>query len=242
MARKPHNPRPPRAVDVAISAAEVVAQELSAASVRLLVIQTAALLAFDGMTRASATAVAEAVMGEHGVEVSPSLVGQILSALKVPSVTTHSRRRLVLDYEHLLPIRDRIAAEVEVEEAKARDTTQRFGAVADRVAALESGLARALRLARREREIRDRLGADRSADQRLAAWEERYRTLRAQLARIKRLEAECAALRERVKVLPALEKEKRDLEDALRSRPRRLGVPSQITRISSRKEGDGASS
>ena len=242
MARKPDNTRPPRAVDMAISDAEAVAQELSAARVRLLVVQTAALMALDGTTRASASSVAEAVLNEHGVEVSPSLVGQILADLRTPSVTSHARRRLVLDPTGLLPIRDRVAAEVEAQEAKARDTTERFGAVADRVAALEISLARALRLARREREIRDSLGADRSADQRLAAWEERYRTLRAQLARIERLEAECAALRERVKGLPALEKEKRDLEDSLRSRPRRLGPSSHVTRITSRKEGDSASS
>ena len=199
----------------------------------LSLVQAACALALEGTSRASVTAVVRRAQEDTGVQVMPSMAGQIFSSVGVRTVTSHGRNRLVLDAEELRPLWDRMAARWEEVSPQVEQYLSQFGELAERVEKLEARRQAVLNMIARDKSNREFLKKREIWVIEAQSWERSAQKLRETVARCARLKEECEELRKQVKTLPKLEKRQEGLEaklaeyreedEALQHREKELG-------------------
>lgn len=181
----------------------------------LLSVQTAMLMVHDGISRATASEIAERLEGEYGVAISASVVGTHLSRLKIPTRTTHGRARYVLERDMLLPLQARLAEDIERSAPIVDEVIEQFAARAEQVMDLEDRLSRILRQSQRESEIREFIDSNRIKIEQLERIESHYRRVRAQVQRIDQLKAAIANLQGKVTDLQDVEERRAALQQEI---------------------------
>ena len=198
-------------------AARVQAQtrDIAMLSLTLSLLQAACSMSLEGVTRASVSEVTARAEGDSGVQVTPSVAGQVFSSIGVRTVTSHGRNRLVLSMEELLPLRDKLAEDWELRAPQAEEYLSGFGKLAEYVAELDAKRQRVLNLIAREKANREFLkGRDR--------WMFQARYVESEAQKLKQTIERCEALRKsgeamkkEIKALPRLEKREAELEARL---------------------------
>ena len=119
----------------------------------LTLIQTAYAMVLEGVTRATATQVANREASEFSNNVTPSNVGQVFAALKIKTVISHGKTRFVLNIKELERIRETIVAYCEELAQKLEASLKSYEELDARVKALVARLQEVCQLSDQEKEL-----------------------------------------------------------------------------------------
>ena len=203
---------PAAVADKAIAQTKPLKSELTDFATRLALVQSALVMALEGVSRATVSSVCQRALSDFGVYVMPSLAGQVFTGFGVRRVTSHGQNRLVLDEEKLKPLQERLSLQFEEMVPEVESAIKKFEGVADVVGDLESRMSAVYRQAEREQQIRDYVIKYQRDARDVDAWERKYREVRSQVQRREELQEAIKDLRKKVKSLPDLEERQAKLE------------------------------
>jgi myosin heavy subunit len=183
--------------------------------VSLALVQAACAFALEGTTRATASQVATRAVSEYGIEVTASFTGQVFSALKVSTATSHGKSRFILECNQLEEIRKEIVSQCSDLSDKLEATLQTFDELPERISLLEATWKEVVGMRTRERELINAINEARKIPSRLGYLEAEAEKVRRGAARTAELEKECRALSRKVKRLPSLDDRKKSLKEAI---------------------------
>lgn len=181
----------------------------------MMVARTALLMSLEGTQRAKATQLAERIEADHGVSITPSRVGIMMSGFKVRSVTSSGRSRLVLEPEQLRDVFQRLELEADAIGPEVEEAVKRFGDIVNVVESLDVRLGQVRYLAQRHTEMQGHLDKNRMAINGLYQLERQYEQAKKQVQRATQLQQAIESLDERVKGLPAIEARWKALERSI---------------------------
>jgi len=180
--------------------------------VTLALVQSSILMVLEGTNRATASEIAERAIRQYEIQATPSNVGQIFSMLGIGSVTTHGKRRFVLDPKQLEKIRENIEQQCHDLDLKLETSIKYFQVLPDRIQALEMRWEEIHKLIARENELKWMIQQSSQVTSRLYQLQEGAKRIQEQMKKADALEKECQELAQTLKKLPSLTERKKKLE------------------------------
>ncbi len=124
----------------------------------LTLVQTAYAIALEGVTRATATQIANKETNEYDSPITPSNVGQAFATFGIKTVTSHGKTRFVLDIRQLEKLREAAVAQCEEMAQKLEASLESYKELDARVEALVERLKEVYQLTNEEQEIKRLIG------------------------------------------------------------------------------------
>lgn len=198
-----------------ILSARLIASRLGPLATRIHIVHTALILATEGNTRATVSAITRRVGDDYEQYVLPSVAGRLFSEMGIRRVTSHGQNRLVLDQQQLEGIRQRLMARLEEIEPRVEEAISNFADVSEKVDELEIELARFIAQAKRAKEVRIYLQENRRAVAQSSRLESNYERMKSQLKRNEQMDAACAEMEERLKAGADMARKRAELEQSI---------------------------
>lgn len=180
--------------------------------ITLVLVQSTNLMALAGISRATASEIAEDVLRRYEIEITPSNVGQTLSLLGIKTTITHGKSRYILDASQLENIRSNIENHCHNLETKLEASIKSFQVLPNRIQSLEKQWQDILKLRRQETELIKTIEASGQVTARLYSMQSRARQIQEQIEQANSLEKECEELTQTLNKFPSLTDRKKKLE------------------------------
>jgi chromosome segregation ATPase len=194
-----------------------VMEDLNTLRLQLALLRTGCLMVAEGKSRVTSSELLSKSRKEHGVNVLPSVVGQLLGSLGIPSTTSKGRTRFALDPEYLEPMAVELASQVEAVAGRVDSVVKSMGDIQARLAPLEERFERARRQQEREQELREYLREHKPFLSQVPFLEQECQRLQEGMARLRRLKDQVRSMEQRLETLPELENQKRSLADRVKA-------------------------
>ena len=185
-----------------------------------LIVEACSMLANEGVKRATATEIASRCNLENGTDMSPPVVGRILSAVGLKVTVSSGVKRSVLDPTRLETMQDSLQRRLESDTPVCRELVSSLSELVTRVDQLESELAQTLNLMERQAELRKYVDENRKKIFNFAYLTQEYNSLEIQLKKQESLKKQIQYLRGQLQDSGKLEEEKTALEKTISERAR----------------------
>jgi chromosome segregation ATPase len=174
------------------------------------------LLAAEGQPRATSSELLFRGQKEEGIDALPSVVGQLLGGLGIPSTTSKGKTRFLLEPQRLEPLIEELTAQVQIAEEEVDRVIQSLGDIQSRLAPLEERFERAQRQQQRELELKEFLREHKPFMSQAPFLEQERRRLQEDLARLQRLKEQVRRLEQQLATRPELEEKRKSLAQRVR--------------------------
>jgi chromosome segregation ATPase len=191
--------------------ADAVGADLRTLKLQLALLRAGCLLAAEGQPRVTSSELLFRAQKEEGIDALPSVVGQLLGSLGIPSTTSKGRSRFWVEPQRLEPLIEELTAQVEIVEEEADRVVRSLGDIQSRLAPLEEQFERAQRQQQREREVREFLQEHKPFMSQLPFLEQERLRLQEALARLKRLKEQVQRMEQQLATRPELEEKRKSL-------------------------------
>ena len=111
--------------------------DLKTLRLQLALVQVGCLLASEGLNRVTSSELLFRAKKEQGIDASPSVVGQALGFLGIPSTTSKGKTRFQLDVEHLEPLLVDLSDAVQMIQARVDEVVIAAGNIEARLAPIQ---------------------------------------------------------------------------------------------------------
>ena len=176
---------------------------LKSQKVQLALVQAACTMAYENTYRATASEVLQRAMKDYGIEATASFTGRAFAVLGIRTVTSHGKRRFVLDSNQLEKIRQSISAECEESAGKLDEIMASFQELPNRIDSLQAQWQEIINLRSRERDLIKTINEARQQSSRLLELQAEARRLKEQEKQVDDLKEYCQALSQKIKTLSA---------------------------------------
>ena len=181
----------------------------------LSLVQTACLLAQEGVGRISASELADRLTKEFNVSLAAFEAGQILIDLGLKKCVIHGKSRFILEPAQLEEVRKKVSALCEEQMQGLENSIEQFKTLRAKVLALEQEWRNLQQLEIRQRELTRLIAENQDNIAKLSYLESQRKRLEQQAQRMAALERECQELTKKINELPSLENRKVTLEQEL---------------------------
>jgi len=213
-----------------------------------LIVEACSMLANEGVKRATATEIASRCNLENGTDMSPPVVGRVLSAVGLRVTVSSGVKRNVLDPARLGTMQDSLRERLDSDAPVCQELVNDLSELVTRVAQLEDELAESINLIGRQAELRKYLDENRKKTFNFAYLTQEYHSLGMQLKNQESLKTQIKDLREKVEDSSRLEEEKAALEKTISERAtttsrmevERLRGEQELAALKSRASKSGA--
>ena len=185
-----------------------------------LIVEACAMLANEGVKKATATEIASRCNLENGTDMSPPVVGRILSAVGLRATVSSGVKRSVLDPARLGTMQASLQEKLDTDTPVCQELVSDLGELVTRVARLEAELAQTLSLIDRQAELRKYVDENRKKTFNFAYLTQEYHSLGMQLKKQESLKTQIQDLRGQLEDSSRLEEEKAALEKTISERAR----------------------
>lgn len=179
------------------------------------IVQAAYQMSLEGVSRVTALEVAEKVDKDFDISVTPSYVGYVFANLNLRTVTTHGKKRFVLDPDELKGIKERVTAVCEQRMREIDSTLESYKGFVAEVKSLEDRCKEMIKLVDHRKELITYIEANKHYADEVADLEEEASQLKEEAAKAQVLQAECKRLSRHIKAQPALEERREKLTAAI---------------------------
>jgi DNA repair exonuclease SbcCD ATPase subunit len=188
-----------------------VSADLRTLKLQLALLRAGCLLAAEGQPRVTSSELLFRAQKEEGIDALPSVVGQLLGSLGIPSTTSKGKTRFWLEPKRLEPLMEELTAQVEIVEEEADRVIRSLGDIQSRLAPLEERFQRAQRQQQREQEVREFLREHKPFMSELPFLEQERLRLQEALARLKRLKEQVQWMEQQLATRGELEEKRKSL-------------------------------
>lgn len=179
-----------------------VNESLGTLKLQLALVQTGCLMAMEGEVRATSSELLFRARKEWDIEVLPSVVGQLLGSLGLPSTTSKGKSRFILQADDLQAMGEQLESQMQDMEDRVEVAIKRFGNVAGRLVPLEERFHRAYGMAQRAEEIKQYIEQHRNQALQLKTLGYDFTQMRQQLERRQRLVTQIKSMEEKLAQAP----------------------------------------
>jgi len=178
----------------------------------LMLLQAAGALAAEGSTRATASQIAARVAQLSGVSLAPAVVGQLLASLRLPVITSHGKRRFVIEPDNLAELIDQLNVQYRTLADRLAVSQSDIETLAHNIATLNDEWQTIIDLKTRETALRIAISQTAATAAKIPPLVNRLNHLQEQAAEAIELEEACETLTAQIKSIPQLNKRKAALE------------------------------
>jgi DNA repair exonuclease SbcCD ATPase subunit len=181
----------------------------------LAIVEASTLIVIEGNTRTSATELAERASKEFKVNVTASVVGQLIRQMGINTVVSHGKSRLILDIEQLQSLKIQLTQKCESASLEVNRILAEFQGISAHVESIEKEWEHTVKQKARERELSVQIEQAHKTPSRLPALEGELSRLQKEAASVTELEKKINELSGKIKALPSLREREKSLESTI---------------------------